>query len=49
MGQDLRKQLMAATIISVPDGVEDMAAGPTGMDKRVRNTAIENRSADQIA
>jgi hypothetical protein len=26
MGQDLRKELVTATIISVPDGVEDMAA-----------------------
>jgi hypothetical protein len=48
MGQNLRKQLVAATIISVPDGVEDMAADLGTMDKRARNSAIENCSNGQI-
>jgi hypothetical protein len=48
MRQNLRKQLVAATIISVPDGVEDMTADLGTMDKRARNSAIENWSNDQI-
>jgi len=43
MGQDLRKQLMAATIISVPDGVEDMAGQVQRLGINERgNTVIGN-------